>query len=171
MRSKTLYAGRGEMDFNRHMKDTAILDKAADIRMLSIFAENSFPMTAFSRLGIGPVLMKDEIEYRKKAGLLKEIAVTLATAGGSPGASLFLLRSEICRADWTPCARINSSGGWRDYSTRKLVAPPPALFAAVESLPRTGDFVALPSSVIKEYREAPGQAGVIRQPRRRQPAA
>jgi hypothetical protein len=30
------------------------------------------------------------------------------------------------------------------------VAPPPALFAAVESLPRTGDFVVLPSSVIKE---------------------
>jgi hypothetical protein len=31
-----------------------------------------------------------------------------------------------------------------------LVAPPSALFAAIESLPRTGDFVVLPSSVNKD---------------------
>ena len=42
MRSKTLYAGRGEMDFNRHMKDTAILDKAADIRMLFFSPRTAF---------------------------------------------------------------------------------------------------------------------------------
>lgn len=149
MYSKTLYAGWGDMDFNRHMKNTAFLDKAADIRML-FFAENGFPMAEFSRLRIGPVVMKDEIEYRKEVGLLQEIVVTLATAGGSPDGSRFLFRNEIRRADGTLCARITSSGGWLDHSTRKLVAPPPALFAAIESLPRTGDFVVLPSSVIKD---------------------
>lgn len=149
MYSKTLYAGWGDMDFNRHMKNTAFLDKAADIRML-FFAENGFPMAEFSRLRIGPVVMKDEIEYRKEVGLLQEIVVTLATAGGSPDGSRFLLRNEIFRADGTLCARITSSGGWLDHSTRKLVARPSALSAAIESLPRSGDFVVLPSSVIKD---------------------
>ncbi|QLQ25713.1 MAG: thioesterase family protein [Dechloromonas sp.] len=148
MYSKTLYAGWGDMDFNRHMKNTAFLDKAADIRML-FFAENGFPMAEFARLRIGPVIMKDEIEYRKEVGLLQEIVVTLATAGGSPDGSRFLLRNEICRADGTLCARITSSGGWLDHTTRKLAVPPPALFAAVESLPHTSDFVVLPSSVNK----------------------
>ncbi len=148
MYSKTLFAGWGDMDFNAHMKNTAFLDKAADVRML-FFAENGFPMAEFSRLRIGPVIMKDEIEYRKEVGLLQEIVITLTSAGSSPDGSRFLLRNEICRLDGTLCARVTSAGGWLDLAARKLVAPPPALFAAIESLPKTGDFVVLPSSVNK----------------------
>jgi acyl-CoA thioester hydrolase len=148
MFSKTLFAGWGDMDFNAHMKNTAFLDKAADVRML-FFAENGFPMAEFSRLRIGPVIMKDEIEYRKEVGLLQEIVITLMTAGGSPDGSRFLLRNEICRPDGTLCARVTSAGGWLDLAARKLVAPPPALFPAIESLPKTSDFVVLPSSVNK----------------------
>jgi acyl-CoA thioester hydrolase len=148
MFSKTLFAGWGDMDFNAHMKNTAFLDKAADVRML-FFAENGFPMAEFSRLRIGPVIMKDEIEYRKEVGLLQEIVITLMTAGGSPDGSRFLLRNEICRPDGTLCARVTSAGGWLDLAARKLVTPPPTLFAAIESLPKTSDFVVLPSSVNK----------------------
>ena len=148
MYSKTLFAGWGDMDFNSHMKNTAFLDKAADVRML-FFAENGFPMAEFSRLRIGPVIMKDEIEYRKEVGLLQEIVVALAIAGMSPDGSRFLMRNEIRRPDGTLCAQVTSAGGWLDLAARKLVAPPEALFAAIESLPRTGDFVALPSSVNK----------------------
>jgi acyl-CoA thioester hydrolase len=148
MYSKTLFAGWGDMDFNAHMKNTAFLDKAADVRML-FFAEKGFPMAEFSRLRIGPVIMKDEIEYRKEVGLLQEIVITLMTAGGSPDGSRFLLRNEICRPDGTLCARITSAGGWLDLAARKLVAPPPALFTAIESLSKTSDFVVLPSSVNK----------------------
>lgn len=42
MCSKALHAGRGDMDFNRHMKNTAILDKAADIRMLFFSPRTAF---------------------------------------------------------------------------------------------------------------------------------
>lgn len=65
MYSKTLFAGWGDMDFNSHMKNTAFLDKSADVRMM-FFAENGFPMAEFSRLKIGPVIMKDEVEYQKE---------------------------------------------------------------------------------------------------------
>jgi acyl-CoA thioester hydrolase len=34
----------GDMDFNRHMRNTAYLDKSADVRML-FFAEHGFPMS------------------------------------------------------------------------------------------------------------------------------
>jgi len=134
------------MDFNSHMKNTAYLDKSADVRML-FFSENGFPMGEFLRLKLGPVIMKDEVEYQKEVGLLQEVKVTLAMAGLSPDGSRFLFRNEVFRPDGKLCARVTSAGGWLDLATRKLVAPPEALLAALKSLPQTSDFTPLPSSI------------------------
>ncbi len=46
MYSKTLYAGWGDMDFNSHMRNTAYLDKTADVRQMFLI-ENGFPMEEF----------------------------------------------------------------------------------------------------------------------------
>jgi acyl-CoA thioester hydrolase len=144
--SRTLFAGWGDMDFNAHMRNTAFLDKSADVRML-FFAENGFSMDEFWRLKVGPVVLKDEVEYRREVGLLQEIEVTLAVAGLSEDGSRFVLRNEILRPDGTLCARVSSTGGWLDLVTRKLVAPPEVLLAALRSLPQTSDFASLPSMV------------------------
>ena len=146
MYSKTLFAGWGDMDFNAHMKNTAFLDKSADVRML-FFAENGFPMAEFARLKLGPVIMRDEVDYHKEVGLLQAINITLAIAGLSPDGSRFLMRNEVYRPDGKRCARITSAGGWLDLAVRKLVAPPEALFSALRLLPQTDDFTALSSSV------------------------
>jgi acyl-CoA thioester hydrolase len=148
MYSKTLFAGWGDMDFNSHMKNTAFLDKSADVRMM-FFAENGFPTEEFRRLRIGPVVMKDELEYRKEVGLMQEIVVTLAMAGLALDGSRFTLRNEILRPDGKLCAKVTSSGGWLDLDARKLVPPPQALLAALQSLPQTEDFIVLPSNVKK----------------------
>lgn len=146
MYTKTLYAGWADMDFNSHMKNTAYLDKAADVRQMFLM-ENGFPMEEFLRLRIGPVVMKDEIEYFKEVGLQQQIEVTYALAGHAPDGSRFLLRHEIFRPDGTLSARVTSTGGWLDLAERKLVAPPPALLSAMNSLEKTSDFVVLPSSI------------------------
>jgi acyl-CoA thioester hydrolase len=134
------------MDFNSHMRNTAFLDKSADVRMM-FFAENGLPMGEFTRLRLGPVVMKDEVEYRREVGLLQEFNVTLAIAGHSEDGSRFVLRNEFFHLDGTRCARVTSAGGWLDLATRKLVVPPEALHAAMKSLPQTDDFMVLPSSV------------------------
>lgn len=146
MYEQTLFAGWGDMDFNSHMKNTAFLDKSADVRML-FFAENGFPMQEFARLQIGPVIMKDEVEYQREVALLQEIRVTLSLAGLSPDGSRFVIRNEILRLDGKLCAKVTSTGGWLDLAARKLVAPPEALLTALQSLPRSSDFAELPSSL------------------------
>ena len=146
MYSKTLFASWADMDFNSHMRNTAFLDKSADVRML-FFAENGFPMAEFIRLRLGPVIMKDEVEYRKEVGLLQEINVTLALAGQSEDGSRYLLRNEISRLDGTLCARVTSAGGWIDLAARKLVTPPETLHKAMKSLAQTSDFAVLPTSI------------------------
>lgn len=150
MYTKTFFAGWGDMDFNAHMKNTAFLDKAADIRMM-FFAENGFPVDAFSRLRLGPAIMKDDVEYRKEVRLLQEITVTLAIAGHAVDGSRFLLRNEFLRLDGVLCARVTSAGGWLDLVARKLVAPPEALHNAMKSLPKSDDYTVLPSSLRVRY--------------------
>ena len=143
---KTLFAGWGDMDFNAHMRNTAFLDKSGDVRMM-FFADRGFPAAEFARLRIGPVVMKDELEYFREVALLQTLRVTLAAAGMSEDGSRFLLRNEFLREDGTPCARVTSAGGWLDLSLRKLTSPPEPLLAAMGTLARTDDYRVLPSSV------------------------
>ncbi|MEO8565016.1 MAG: thioesterase family protein [Betaproteobacteria bacterium] len=134
------------MDFNSHMKGTAFLDKACDARLMFL-TEHGYPMSEFSRLKLGPVAMRDELEYFKEVGLLQEISVTLALAGMSNDGSRWMLRHEILRADGKLCARVTSSGGWLDLTDRKLVAPRSGLLGAWKALSQTSDFQELPSSI------------------------
>ncbi|HUE85890.1 MAG TPA: thioesterase family protein [Vicinamibacterales bacterium] len=79
MFEKRYVAGWGDMDFNSHMRNTSFLDKSADVQMMC-FSENGFPMDEFIRRKIGPVIMKDEIEYFRENRLLEELRVTLVVA-------------------------------------------------------------------------------------------
>ena len=146
MYSKSFTAGWADMDFNSHMRNTAFLDRAADVRMM-FFSEHGFPMSEFIRLKVGPVIMRDDIEYFREIGLLDPFAVTLALAGLASDGSRFLMRNVTLRGDGKPCAKVTSAGGWLDLEARRLVAPPTQLLAALQSLPRTEDFVELTSSL------------------------
>ena len=146
MFTKTLYAGWGDMDFNSHMRNTAYLDKSGDVRML-FFAEQGFPMPEFMRLRLGPVVMKDELEYFKEIKLLEPIEVSLQLAGLAEDGSRFLLVNEFHREDGKLAARVTSAGGWLDLAARRLTHPPVALLDALQSLSRREGFVTLDSSL------------------------
>ncbi len=94
MYEKTLFAGWSDMDFNSHMRNTAFLDKCVDVRMM-FFAENGFPMEEFLRRRIGPVVMKDEVEYYKEVRLLQPLRITMLLAGQAEDGSRFSIRNEI----------------------------------------------------------------------------
>ena len=146
MFEKMMTAGWGDMDFNAHMRNTAYLDKSADSRML-YFSEHGFPVTEFQRLQVGPVIMRDELEYMREVGLLEELRVTLVLAGSSDDGSRWLMRNEFLRSDGKLAARVTSTGGWLDLGARRLIAPPASLLDAMATLPRSGDFQVLGSSL------------------------
>ena len=148
MYEKTLYAGWRDMDYNSHMANTAYLDRAADVRMM-YFSENGFSADEMLRLKIGPVVMKDEIEYFREVRLLQELRAGLSLAGLAPDGSRFMLRNEFAHANGKRCAVVTSTGGWLDLNARKLIAPPEALRAALAALPKVEGFRELRSSVAK----------------------
>ncbi|OZG72690.1 thioesterase [Hahella sp. CCB-MM4] len=144
MYQQTFLAGWGDMDFNSHMRNTAYLDRSADVRMM-YFSENGFPMSEFMRLRLGPVVMRDEIEYFREIHLLEEMTVSLCLAGLSEDGSRMALRNEFFHKGKL-AARVTSKVGWMDLNLRKLTSPPEALKKALQSISKSEDFVELPNS-------------------------
>ena len=143
--TRTFHVRWGDLDFNGHMKNTAYLDLGADVRML-YFAENGFSMREFERLRIGPVIMRDELEYFSEMRLLEPIVVDVTIAGLSEDGSRFRIRNGFFREDGRPAARVTSTGGWLDHTARRLVAPPEQLARLLSDLPRGEDFEVLRGS-------------------------
>lgn len=142
---KTMSASWGDMDFNSHMRNTTYLDKAADVRLM-YFAEHAFPMEEFVRLRIGPVVMKDEVEYFREFQSLEPVEIHLCIAGLSEDGSRMAMRNLFFR-EGKLATRVTSTAGWLDLDQRRLICPPAPLLAAMQALERTEDFVVLPSSI------------------------
>jgi acyl-CoA thioester hydrolase len=147
-------AGWAEMDWNRHMANTAYLDKAVDARVLAL-GRLGLTMDVFARQGIGVVVMADELQYRREVNWMDAIDIDFALAGLAEDASRFKVRNRIFRggAGGELCATVTSTGGFMDLARRVLVAPPQNVAAAYRALPKTVDYETLPSSV-----RAPGAA-------------
>ena len=141
--AKEFLVGWRAMDFNGHMANTAYLDLAADVR-LAFLADHGFPPTELRRLAIGPVIRKEELEYFREVNLHDTVRVTYAALAMSADGARFVVENEIWSAGGERAATVRSTGGWLDLRARKLVAPPPALLAALERLPRVAGFVELP---------------------------
>src|SRR5213076_552521 len=122
------------------------LNICVDVRMM-YFDSQGFAASEFSRLRLGPVVRRDEVDYFRELHLLDSIRVTFTLAGISDDASRFRIRNEIYREDGQMAARVTSLGGWFDLAARKLIVPPDALAEALRSLDRTEDFEKLESSV------------------------
>lgn len=143
---RTLYAGWGDIDFNDHMFNAAYLAKSVDTRMM-FFTENGFGSDVLSELGVGPVVMKDELRYFSEFRMMEPVVVRLELAGMSDDGSRFRVRNDLCKANGALAARVTSDAGWLDLKARKLVLPPEGLHKLMLSLSRTEDFEVLRSSI------------------------
>jgi acyl-CoA thioester hydrolase len=132
----------GEMDFNGHVRNTAYLDLAADLRM-QYFAAQGFSMREFERLRLGPVITRDELEYFKEIRLLEPIRCTFSLAALSADGARFRCRNEFYRGDGKRAVRVTSTGGWLSLETRRMVPPPEELAAMLRALARSEDFAEL----------------------------
>jgi acyl-CoA thioester hydrolase len=92
------------MDFNRHMRNTACLDKSADVR-ITYFSENGFSMQEFMRLRLGPVIIRDELDYHREVSLLEDLRATLELAALAADGSRFAIQNSFSTGRATRRAR------------------------------------------------------------------
>jgi acyl-CoA thioester hydrolase len=138
--------GWADVDFNAHMRNSAFLDRASDTRML-YFDSLGLGVKELMRMRLGPVIMRDEIEYFRELRLLEQFKGTHQVAGLAPDCSRYRLRNEFWKTDGQLACRITSTGGYLDLDKRKLIAPPPEVQEVLRAIARTGDFQELPSSI------------------------
>ena len=143
---RTLHVAWAHLDANGHMANTAYLDIVVDVRFM-YFSECGFPPAEFHRLGIGPVVRRDEVDYYRELRLMQRIAINMQLAGCSEDVSKFKLRHEIRREDGDVAARVTTLAGIFDLKSRKLIVPPQGLADALRALDRSDDFETLESSV------------------------
>lgn len=136
---RTFTAGWGDMDFNAHMANTSFLHLCGTVRMM-FFAEHGFSMRRFEQLRMGPVILRDELDYFREMRLLDTVRVTLELAGLSADGKRFRLRNGFFHDDGTPAARVTSTGGWLDLDARKLVTPPAEFGELFAKMRRSEDF-------------------------------
>jgi len=146
MFERRVIAGWGDMDFNSHMRNTACLDKSADVR-ITYFSENGFSMQEFMRLRLGPVIIRDELDYHREVSLLQELRATLELAALAAHGSRFAIQNSFHRLCGQRVARVKSTGGWLDLTVRKLLGPPEGLLAALQRAPRSEELTEVPSNL------------------------
>ncbi|MCP4204821.1 MAG: acyl-CoA thioesterase [bacterium] len=58
--AQTFHVRWADLDPNRHMRNTAYLDYATEVRF-AYLAENGFPQARFAEDNFGPVIFREEI--------------------------------------------------------------------------------------------------------------
>ena len=128
-----------DVDANGHMRNTAYSEIATDAR-IAFFREAGFGWRRFEELGLSPVLLREEIEYRREAGLGDRVRVTVQVAGLSPDGARWKLRSVLAGDGGEEMALVSVLGGFIHLTDRRLVVPPAELAAALAGLERVADF-------------------------------
>jgi acyl-CoA thioester hydrolase len=107
---------------------------------MEFFNANGYTLTEFFGAGLGPVVLKDEIEYKREVRLAEDLTVTNEIAGMSEDNTRFIFRNQFIKANGKLACRISSLVAFFDLTTRKMIAPHEYLMRALLSLPRSEDF-------------------------------
>jgi acyl-CoA thioester hydrolase len=122
-----------DVDSYGHLRNTRYLEYGNYARV-SYFQESGYPMARQIREGFGPVLLSEQVAYRKEALLGGLLAVRLQITGLSADGARWRVHHEFAHPDGKIAATLTSTGGWLDLSARKLIAPPPALKSLLENV-------------------------------------
>ena len=141
--SRTYEVRWSDADANGHVRHTVYPELGAEVR-LAWLAEGGFDWKRLEAERLGPVILREEIDYRREVGLNERVTVDLEAVGLSPDGGRWKLRHTVKKADGEVAAQVLVLGGWIDLERRKLVVAPPALAAFLGSAPRASDYADLP---------------------------
>jgi acyl-CoA thioester hydrolase len=128
-----------DADANGHVRHTVYSELAVELRMAFLQAAG-FGWKELAASGIGPVLLREELEYLREIGLGERVRVDLEVAGASPDGGRWRIRHGIYKASGDQAARVTVTGGWTDPRARKLALPPAALREHFAGAMRSEDF-------------------------------
>ena len=132
-----------DFDPNNHMRHSAYNDYAAEARV-RMFNAYGLSLIEFNKLNIGPVLFREETNFRKEIRLSEDITVEVFLKGMSENGERFRFYHKIYKEDGRLAAEIEIYGAWLDLKERKLTQPPEIVLQTLRDIERTEDFEHIP---------------------------
>src|SRR5579872_5365885 len=136
--------GWRDLDGNVHMGNTAYLDYAHNTRTLFL-AEHGFTIARFASEKFGPVVLRDELVYRKELRLMDEFTVDYELAGRSQDSVRWRVRNTFRNNTKDIAATVTSEGVWFDLEKRRPRIPPVDVDGLLRTLQQSSDFEDMPS--------------------------
>lgn len=127
-----------DVDAAWQSRSTALSQACAHWRFVAL-SQAGFGAKAFQDLGMGPIILREELHRLDALGLDDRADLNFLCAGLSPQGSRWRVRHEI-RANEKTAAILTIDGAWLNLSSRRTTNPPKELLGLLESLPRTIDF-------------------------------
>jgi acyl-CoA thioester hydrolase len=132
-----------DADANGHVRHTVYPELAVEVR-LAWLSGGGFDWKWFEAQRLGPVLLREEIDYLHEVPLGARIEVDLETLAASPDGGRWKFRHTFTKESGEVTARVVVVGGWLDLEKRKLAVAPGGLAAYFRAAPRAAEFEELP---------------------------
>ena len=128
-----------DIDANSHMRHSAFYDYAAHLRV-QLLKDIGMDVVTLSRLGIGPVLFREEAVFKHEINMNDTIRVNVKLKRTREDASRWTFYHEFHKGDGKIAATVTVDGAWLDLNKRKLTALPDHFLKIFLAIPRTDDF-------------------------------
>lgn len=137
--SKTYEVRWADMDSNRHLRHSVYLDFAAQTRV-ALFSDYGLPMDEIAKIGLGPILFREEIKYLREVNGMEEVTVYCELNWMYEDGSRWSFFHQMFKNGDTPVAELTVDGAWLDLDARKLGTPSDEMMEIMKQYPRTEDF-------------------------------
>lgn len=125
-----------DLDPNGHLRHSVYADLAAQTR-LNFLAAAGFGLREFAKLGIGPILFREDVRYLKEVMIDDQLTVQALVSGQTEDGARWHLHHVFTRVrDGAVVATVAVEGAWFDLRQRRVMAPPPDLAEAMRAAPR-----------------------------------
>lgn len=130
-----------QVDANMHLRHSAYADFGAQAR-IALLNSLGLDFKVFQRLKIGPILFREELQYRREVSMNEQVKITTVLTKAHNNGARWSIKHELFRADGVLAAIINVDGAWMDVTQRKLTKLPDDLAQKFMELPKSDNFVA-----------------------------
>ena len=128
-----------DIDANRHVRYSAYIDAAAELRY-RFFTEHGLPPEAFDDLGVGPVYTSLTANFFREVRLGETLTITYLLTGLSLQGIRWRVQHDFIKANNKKAVTIVLEGTILNLITRQPSVPSPEIMAVFQQVPRSDDF-------------------------------
>ena len=131
-----------DVDLNGHLQHTAYSRYATNVRVGFFKDYLGTDFMDLNQEDVGPIIIREFIEYKKEVRLSEIITIDLTIAGVTQSYSRWLIRHHIYVHGEIACI-INIEGSWLHLKRRKMVLPGDRIKNSFDKILKTEDFKVL----------------------------